>query len=219
MEKGDVVRISYTGKLKGSGELFDTTSKETAEKEGAFNPRIDYGPVAVIVGGEMVVEGLDEELKNMEVGEEKKVTVPPERAFGSRDGDLIKTFSEKKFKDQDMTPAPGMRINMGGRMGRILSVNSGRVRIDLNHPLAGKTLEYEVKIEESVDDKEGKVRALGEYYLREGPEVEVKGDKAVMKTENKIREDIEKELKDKTKRFFGTELEIEQVEKDEDKSE
>lgn len=219
MEEGDVVRINYVGRLKGSGELFDTTRKEVAAKEDAVNPNASYRPVPLIVGAGMVVEGLDQEVLELDVGERAEVTVPPEKAFGEREGDLIKTFSERKFKDQDMSPYPGMRINLDGKLGRILSVNSGRVRVDLNHPLAGKTLEYEVEVKEKVEGKKGKVKAVGEFYLGEEPEVKVEDGKATIEVNEKINEGIREELKNKVEEFLGLEVNYEEVEEDEGKSE
>lgn len=212
MDRGDVVRISYVGRLKSSKELFDTTRREIAEEEDAVNPQASYGPVPLIVGAEMVVEGLDETLGEMEVGEEREVTVPPDKAFGEREGDLIKTFSEKKFKDQDMNPAPGMRVNLDGRMGRILSVNSGRVRVDLNHPLAGKTLDYEVEVEGKVDGREDKVEAVGEFYLGEAPDVELEDGKVTIEIPEEVNEPIREELKDKIEEFLDLEVEYREVE-------
>lgn len=211
MEEGDIVRISYVGRIEGSGELFDTTKREVAQEENALNPNVSYGPVPIIVGGEMVVEGLDEELKKMEVDEKREVTVSPEKAFGERSGDLIKTFSEKKFKDEDMNPAPGMRVNLGGKMGRILSVNSGRVRVDLNHPLAGKTLNYEVEIVEKIEGKEKKVKAVVEYYLGDEAEVDIGDDVVEIEVREDVNENVREELENRIERFLDLEVEYEEV--------
>lgn len=219
MEKGNVVRINYVGRIEGSGELFDTTRREVAEEENATNPNISYGPVPVIVGAEMVVEGVDEELVDMEVGDEKEITVPPEKAFGKREGDLIKTFSEKRFKDEGMTPSPGMRINMDGKMGRILSVNSGRVRVDLNHPLAGRTLKYEVTVEEEIEGEEDKVKAVAEFYLGEPPEIEMKDSEATIEVPEEMSEAVLEKMKDNIEEFIGVDVNFERVEKDETQGE
>ncbi|MFB6088779.1 MAG: peptidylprolyl isomerase, partial [Candidatus Aenigmatarchaeota archaeon] len=165
MKNGDIIRINYTGKIKESGEIFDTTDGKIAEEEGIKNPRINYGSVPVILGTEGLVKGLVDALMNMKVGEEKTIEIEPEKAFGDRKSELITTISEKKLKDQDITPAPGMTLNMGGREAKILSVNSGRVRIDMNHPLAGKVLIYDAKIEEKVEGKKDKIKEISEFYM------------------------------------------------------
>lgn len=212
MQEGNIVRINYIGRIQSSGELFDTTQREVAEEEEAVNPNASYGPVPVIVGAEMVVEGLEEALRDMEVGEEKEVRVPPEKAFGMREGDLIKTFSEKKFEDKDTNPYPGMRVSIDGKMGQILSVNSGRVRVDLNHPLAGRTLKYDLEVMEEIEGKRDKVKGVGEFYLGDEPDVELEDDKVKIEVKEGVNESIREELKDKIKEFLDLEVEYEEVE-------
>jgi len=197
MEDGDVVVIDYTGRIKESGELFDTTLKDVAEEEGAVNENAKYEPIKILIGGEMVVGGLEEAVRDMEVGEKRKIEVPPEKAFGGRDGDLIKTFSESKFKNQDMNPYPGMRVTLDGQVGRILSVNSGRVRVDLNHPLSGRTLDYEVEVKEKVEDPEEEVKAVVQHYLGEEVEVEVEDKEANVTIPEGINDDVVDQLRKK----------------------
>lgn len=208
MEGGDVVRVNYTGRIKESGELFDTTDEETAKDEDAFNPNVNYGPVTIITGAEMLMEALDEEILDMDVGDGKEVVLPPEEAFGERRDDLIRTFSEKKFKDQDMNPRPGVRVTVDGKVGRVLSVNSGRVRVDMNHPLAGRTLKYDVKIEDSVEGKEESIENVVDFYLGGEGEVEIEDGEVEIETEEEVREDIKDDLEEKLKEY----LEVKNVE-------
>lgn len=218
MEEGDVVSIDYIGRIKESEELFDTTKLDVAEEENAVNERAKYDPIKVIVGADMVVEGLDEALKNIEVGESKEVEVPPTKGFGERKGDLIKTFSEKKFKDRDMSPYPGMRVTVDQQVGRISSVNSGRVRVDMNHPLAGRTLNYKVEVKDKIEGLENKVKAVSGYYLGDEPEVNIEEKKATIKVPEGAREKILDEIKEKAIEFLEIEgVDFEEVEEDEGK--
>ncbi len=215
MEEGDVVVIDYIGRIKESEELFDTTKREVAEEENAVNERAKYEPVKIVVGAEMVVEGLDEKLKELEVGDEREIEVPPEKAFGQREGDLIKTFSENKFKDQEMNPYPGMRVTVDEKVGRVLSVNSGRVRVDMNHPLSGRTLKYDLEIKEKIEDVEEKVKAVGSYYLGEEPEVEMEEGKATIEVPEEANDEILERLKEITEEFLEVEeISFNEVEKD-----
>ncbi|MFB6216565.1 MAG: peptidylprolyl isomerase, partial [Candidatus Aenigmatarchaeota archaeon] len=198
----------YTGRIKESGELFDTTDEQKAKEEGAHNPNVDYGPVTIIVGSGMVMDGLDEKILDMEPDDEKEVVIPPEKAFGERKGDLIKTYSEKKFEDEDMTPHPGMRVSIDNKMGRVLSVNSGRVRVDLNHPLAGKTLEYNVKVEDIIDDEEEGIRKVMDFYLGGEGEVEIEEGTVKVTTHHEIQEQIREDIEDNLKNY----LDVEEVE-------
>src|SRR4030042_1556288 len=173
MKKDDFVKVDYTGKIKESGKIFDTTLEDVAKKEDVFNPKVKYGPVLVIVGHSKIVKGLDEEIIEMEVGQKKEVALEPEKAFGKRDPNMMKLVPLSEFKKQDITPYPGMMLNMEGLSARVISVNSGRVRLDFNHPLAGKELVYELEIKEKLEKDEEKVRAVCDYYGCEAEEVKI----------------------------------------------
>ncbi len=190
LEKGDFVKINYTGKVKETGEVFDTTREDVAKKEGIFSERIKYGPVLVIVGYERVVKGLDEELLKMKVGERKEVEIPPEKGFGKRDPNLIKLVPLSEFKKQKIEPRPGMNLTMGGLNCKVISVGSGRVRVDFNHPLAGKTLIYDVEVKEKIENDEEKVKALCEYYGLNVKGIEVKEKKVKIMLKNGVSERV-----------------------------
>ncbi len=181
MKEGDFVKISYTGKVKG-GEIFDTTDEKTAKEAGIFKKNAGYGPAIVVVGAGHVFEGLDKVLKKMKAGEKKKVTLKPEEAFGKRDAEKKQKLPLKYFKNQNVKPKQGMAVQMGGALGRIESVSGGRVTVDFNHPLAGKNLVYNVKVEEKIKKNEEKVKGLLSLHLRslEGLEIEAKKTKATI---------------------------------------
>jgi len=162
MQKGEFVRISYIGRV--NGEIFDLTDEDVAKREKIFNPRIKYKPVPVIVGAGFVIPGLDEELEKMKVGEKKKVTIPAEKAFGQRKKELVKVVPESAFKKQNFKPKARLIVDFSGTKGRIQSVSAGRVRVDFNHPLAGKDLEYEIEIKEKITDKKEQVNAVLDFF-------------------------------------------------------
>lgn len=163
--KGDVVRLSYTGKVRETGEVFDTTYEEIAKEAGIYREGGVYGPVPIIIGAGHVLRGLDEALDGLEVGKKYEIEVPPEKGFGKRDFKLIKTLTLGQFRKHGVYPFPGLEVEIDGKRARVLSVSSGRVRVDFNHPLAGKTLVYEVEVVEKIDDPIEKVKALIELRL------------------------------------------------------
>ncbi|NJE75870.1 peptidylprolyl isomerase [Thermococcus sp. ES12] len=170
VQKGDVIRLHYTGKVKETGEVFDTTYEEVAKEAGIYNENGIYGPVPIAVGAGHVLKGLDEQLEGLEVGEKYEIIVPPEKGFGKRDPKLIKTFTLGQFRRQGIYPFPGMPVEIeteGGRKlkGRVMTVSGGRVRVDFNHPYAGKHLVYEVEIVEKIEDPIEKVKALIELRM------------------------------------------------------
>ncbi|WP_099210675.1 FKBP-type peptidyl-prolyl cis-trans isomerase [Thermococcus henrietii] len=170
VEKGDVIRLRYTGRIKETGEIFDTTDEEIAKQAGIYKENGVYGPVPIAVGAGHVLQGLDEALEGLEVGKKYEIEIPPEKGFGKRDRKLIKTFTLGQFRRQGIIPFPGMPVEIeteGGRKlkGRVLTVSGGRVRVDFNHPYAGKHLIYEVEIVEKVEDPIEKVKAMIELRL------------------------------------------------------
>ena len=116
MQKGDFVRVLYTGRIKGSNELFDTTDEALARKENAFNKNARYGAASIIIGEKRVIAGLDEAILTMHVKEKKNVEIPPEKAFGQRDGALLKIFPLSQFRTQNIDPVPGMLVTMNNAL-------------------------------------------------------------------------------------------------------
>ena len=207
MEKGDLVLIDYVGKQ--DGDIFDLSNEERAKNEGLFNEDMEYGPVPVLIGEGYVIEGLEEALEDMEVGEEKTLEIASEKAYGKRDSDNIETYPEKEFKKQDVSVRPGDRVMVGNRQGRVLSRSSGRVRIDFNHPLSGKDLEYEVEVIEKVEDDEEKARKIFDYRLGHG-EIEFDGDKVVIDHDieghdHELPENVKEEIREEILEYTGFE--------------
>jgi len=169
--KGDFVKISYTGKLE-NGDVFDTTDIEVAKQYGIYAEGIDYNPIVIVVGENMVVRGLDEDLVDKEIGYEGTVVVTPEKAFGHRNPELTEVVPTRRFEKK---PVPGMRVNVGNRTGIVESVVGGRVRVDFNLPYAGKTITYHYKIEKRIGTTIDKIKGLLEYYLHKDFIVSKKG--------------------------------------------
>ncbi|WP_457556192.1 FKBP-type peptidyl-prolyl cis-trans isomerase [Candidatus Pyrohabitans sp.] len=164
LEKGDFVKINYTGRIK-DGEVFDTTIEEVAKKHGIYDPRIRFRAQAIVIGAGHVISGLDEALVGMEVGEKRIVEIPPEKGFGLRDPAKVRVVSMREFRKQGLKPYPGMRVEIEGKVGRVQSVSGGRVLVDFNSELAGKTLVYEVNVEEKINKLEEKIRLLLERHF------------------------------------------------------
>ena len=163
MKSGDFVSIDYVGRLKESGEVFDVTMEDVAKKNNVFNQGVSYNPVFVVVGGDFTIKGLDEALQEMKVGDKKTVVVEPEKGFGPRMPKLVRPMPLSNFKDQEIDPTPGAWININGIRGKILSSDGGRIRVDFNHPLAGKVLEYEVEVKSQITDTTEQVKAVASF--------------------------------------------------------
>jgi len=206
MREGSFVEIEYSGWIKETGELFDTTDEELAKKEGIFNERARYGPIVVVVGAGHVIKGLDDVLKKMDVNEEREVEIVPEDAFGERNPNLVKTLPSAYFLKEGITPRVGMPFMLpNGIEGRIISVSAGRVRVDFNNPLAGKKVVYRVKILREIKDAKEKLESLFVYHTfmpREGYEIIVKDSTGVIKTKVSLGDAIERRIKEEASKYI-----------------
>ena len=136
VKKGDKVKIEYVGSLE-DGTVFDSSDKHEA-------------PLEFKVGAGQLIKGFDDAVLGMKKGEEKKITLKPNDAYGELNPELIKELPKNCFPaDQDIQP--GMMFMMGLQDGRkiqvrISKVSEDTVTVDLNPPLAGKTLIFKIKI-------------------------------------------------------------------------
>ena len=172
IENGNFVRVNFTGKTKETDEVFDTTYDEIAQEAGIFDENKTYKPIPIVVGGNHLLPSIEEAIIGLEAGERKTIEVESDDAFGPRDPKSIQLIPMKEFKRQGMTPYPGMRISAEGGEGRILTVNGGRVKVDFNHPLAGKDLIYDVEVTEIIEDNDEKVKSMIELHYN-NPNVDI----------------------------------------------
>ncbi|RQD83398.1 peptidylprolyl isomerase [Methanosalsum natronophilum] len=172
VETGDFVKISYTGKFD-EDQIFDTTDEEIAKEYDIYNPRGMYGGDVIIVGAGHTIQGLDEELDGKDVGYSGEVVIPPEKAFGEHDPKKVESYSLSKFKNKNAQP--GMQVEIEGKRGIVTQVIGRRARVDFNHPLAGKEVTYEYKIESKLEEPDEKIKGILGLYTGI-PEIEVKID-------------------------------------------
>lgn len=186
IKEGDFIRLNYTGKVQETGEVFDTTNEEVAEKEGLKTENKTYGAIPIAVGTGHILKGLDASIVGMEAGEAKTIEVKPEDAFGVRDPKLMQLIPMAEFKRQNMKPQIGMNITLEGHTGKIRSISGGRVTVDFNHEFAGKTLVYDVEVEKIIEDEMEKVNGIIELQYPnpnikpEDNEVKLEDDKVMI---------------------------------------
>jgi len=160
LQKGDFIIVDYTSKVKETGEVFDTTIEETAKKEHLHKEGEIHEPKLVVIGEGWVLKALDESLTTMEVAKATSVEIPQDKAFGARDPEKVKRVPLKQLLAKEITPSLGMRVEYGGKMATVRAIGAGRVLLDFNPPLAGKTLVYEVMIKKKLETDEEKIAAL-----------------------------------------------------------
>lgn len=166
MNKGDFILIDYVARVKETGEILDLTLEEVAKKEKFARSDGIYEPMLVVVGKNWVLKGLDEELEKMSINESKVIEIPPEKAFGKRDPKKIKIVSVKELPKEGGPIRVGSVVTIEGLEGVVLSIGGGRAVVDFNHPLAGKTIVYEVTIRSVIEKFEDKIMALLSRRIR-----------------------------------------------------
>ncbi len=159
-EKEDFVLIDYVAKVKETGEVFDTTLEDVAKKERLYKEGEIYEPKLVVVGEGWVLKALDESLLNLELNKTASVEIPPDKAFGSRDPGKVRLVPLRRLTAKGITPQLGMRLEFEGKLAVVRTMGAGRVQLDFNPPLAGKTLLYEVTVGKKLETRMTKLNAL-----------------------------------------------------------
>jgi peptidylprolyl isomerase len=135
---GSTVRVHYKGTL-ADGSVFDTS-------EGRE-------PISFTIGGRQVVPGFENAVRGMKVGDKKSVNVKPAEAYGDRNPQLIQKVPVSVMKQSGIEPQKGMVLGLRHPQhpemqlpATIVGVEEEFVVLDLNHPLAGKELTFEVEL-------------------------------------------------------------------------
>jgi peptidylprolyl isomerase len=160
LQKGDFILIDYVAKVKETNEVFDTTKEDVAKKEHLHKEGELHEPELVVVGEGWVLKALDDALTTMEINKPCTVEISPEKGFGQRDPEKIKRVPIKQLYAKEINPVIGARIEYQGKTATIRSIGAGRVLLDFNAPLAGKTLIYEVTITNKLEKAEQKIGAI-----------------------------------------------------------
>lgn len=160
IKKSDFIIVNYTGKVKETGEVFDTTSEETAKESKLYKEGDLYEPRLVVVGEGWLLKALDDALLTFKLNKEESVEIPPENAFGPRDPEKVKLVPLRRLVARGINPKMGAQIEFDKKLATVRTMGSGRVTLDFNPPLAGKTLIYEVTIQKQLKTNEEKISAL-----------------------------------------------------------
>ena len=160
LQKGDFILINYNAKVKETNEVFDTTHEDVAKKEHLYKEGEIYEPKLVVVGEGWVLKSLDDSLTTMEINKPATVEISPEKGFGQRDPEKIKRVPLRQLLAKEINPVIGARIEYQGKMASVRAIGAGRVLLDFNPPLAGKTLIYDVTVDKKLESSQEKIGAL-----------------------------------------------------------
>ncbi|MGC9515752.1 FKBP-type peptidyl-prolyl cis-trans isomerase [Methanocrinis sp.] len=142
VKEGDSVSLHYKGSYE-DGTVFD--SSET------------HGALKFTVGKGTVIPGFEEAVLGMKPGETKTITIPPEKGYGPRNEELLIEIDKKELPP-DLDPVVGQRVEFSKDKQRlqltVAEVGDDAVVFDANHPLAGKTLVFELLLLEIEEEGE-----------------------------------------------------------------
>ncbi|HHP7237009.1 FKBP-type peptidyl-prolyl cis-trans isomerase [Longibacter sp.] len=134
-KKGDEVRVHYTGKLE-DGTVFDTSA--------------DGEPLSFTIGENRVIPGFEQAVLGMEPGDSKTEEIEPDQAYGSHREDMVMELEKTQIPDE-VDPEVGQQLQLRLDNGQtvpvlITALGEETVEIDANHPLAGRTLTFEIEL-------------------------------------------------------------------------
>ena len=133
---GDIVRVRFTGKLD-DGEIFDSSDES--------------GLLVFKVGDDDIIPGLEDAVVGMTPGEQRTVKIPAERAYGPHISSRVHQFGRKQFPSH-VIPETGkvlqIRQCQGIVQAKVVAVSESNVTIDMNHPLAGRDLIFDLQLVE-----------------------------------------------------------------------
>ncbi|MFA5357813.1 MAG: FKBP-type peptidyl-prolyl cis-trans isomerase [archaeon] len=168
--KKKMIKISFTGRELTTGNIFDTNIEKDAKEANIFDEKKKYVPLTIILGEREMLPLIEKELETMKAGEERIVKLGAKDGFGERKAELVRVMPLIDFKNQKINPVPGLLIRAEQYIGKVQSVSGGRVRVDFNNPLSGRELEYKIKLEGEVKDKEKICEEIFEKYYSRIPE-------------------------------------------------
>jgi peptidylprolyl isomerase len=131
---GNTVSVNYTGKFE-DGTIFDTSLTEGRE------------PIAVTIGSKQVIPGFENGLMDMSEGEKKSVEIEPELAYGPYRPEMIFDVPKEQFPEGvQANDVLNAQSQMGPVNVTVLEVGETTIKIDANHPLAGKKLIFDLEV-------------------------------------------------------------------------
>ncbi len=204
LKKGDFIEIEFTGKVKG-GEVFDSTIRGSSKEKKSQ-------PFVYSLGNGMFLEALDDFLIDKEPSE-YEIALKPKEAFGERNSSLVKLIPTSVFRKQKLNPIQGDVLDFDGKMGKILSISSGRNLVDFNNPLAGKEVEYKIKVLRKVEEMNKKVESLNKFFFNKKLKFEMKDKKLIFNVEKKLIPLINL-FREKYKNLLGVDLEAKELVKE-----
>ncbi len=152
--RNKVVTFHYTLRDKETGEVLDSSQA--------------YGqPLSVLFGAQNIIPGLEERMEGMEPGEKKTIEVPAAEAYGEKDPNLVQQAPREYFQGVELEK--GLPLQAQTPEGQIINMivvdfDENTVTVDMNHPLAGKDLVFDVEV---VDVRDATLEEIQHGHVHE----------------------------------------------------
>lgn len=220
IKKGDFIELDYTATIVDDGTIFDTTNPEDAQSAGMICEhdhehnhehghkhvtKEDFKPIKICVGENQVLPGLDEQLEGLNIGEHD-IVLGEDNAFGKKDPKLLKLMPLSAFKKQKINPFVGLTVDMDGTRGIVRNLSGGRVIVDFNHPLSGKSVKYNLKINRKIEDNKEKIESLLEMVKLPQEKITIENGTATIKVPLELPEHLLKDIKKDIERITGLKI-------------
>lgn len=190
INKGDFVELEYTGKTAEEGLVFDTTDEQIAKDNSLYNEDKEYGPTVICIGSRQLIPGLDEKLEGKDLEKNYKFEIGAEKAFGKKSAKLLKLVPLSVFRKQNISPIVGLQVVVDGMLGTVRTIGS-RVIVDFNHPLAGKDVIYDVKVNKIITDGKEKLESLLKIELNlKNFKIELNEKKATINLQKTVPQEV-----------------------------
>jgi peptidylprolyl isomerase len=163
--KGSLILLDYTAKIKDTEEVFETTIEEEAKKHSLHDHNVKYQPKLVSVGEGWLIKGFDEALQNTSVGDKKTIEVSADKGFGERDPGKVRMIPLRKLGEDAEKVSIGDTIEVDDKKGTVRFIGSGRVQMDYNHRFAGKVILYNVNVLKELKSDEEKILGILKRHL------------------------------------------------------
>lgn len=135
VQENTTVSVHYTGTLE-NGEVFDSS--------------IDREPLSFTVGEGQMIPGFENAVRGMKLNEKKRITIEPKDAYGESIPEMVQTIGKNQLPP-DLNPHVGQQLASQMPDGQqivvtVTDVTENEITIDANHPLAGKTLNFDIEV-------------------------------------------------------------------------
>ncbi|MBI4151076.1 FKBP-type peptidyl-prolyl cis-trans isomerase [Candidatus Woesearchaeota archaeon] len=186
-QEKDFVELDYTGFLKETNDVFDTTYPDIAKQH---HLRGKPGKIVICLGRGHLLKGLEKVLVGKSEGKHR-IELSAEHAFGKKNVKLINLVPTQNFIKAGVQPQPGLPVEIDGVMGTIKAVTGGRTVVDFNHPLSGKDVIYDVQLYKIVTDAQTQVRSIVNVLLGLEPQITIAKDDATITFKDELPKPVQ----------------------------